>query len=243
MDQTQLMIELSRIQGARFLSVTSATETRMNKTNGKRKAAEKRLNPFHGRVLSVRNSTYQPCYDYGAAVERARAKSETYDGPTEFEVGESWHERVMDANGKPTAFVRHPETERLYFYGRELVKGKTTYIAAEDIPALGDDNLPTGALLYRAGDEIAYDDLSPWMPEYKPSAKQGLSEDEEIKPRTLKIESIRGLKRDGVRKAVAVPIARAEPEAVTRVMAAALSDMPDIDLSTIPERYRNTPAA
>ena len=34
MDQTQLMIELSRIQGARFLSVTSATETRMNKTNG-----------------------------------------------------------------------------------------------------------------------------------------------------------------------------------------------------------------
>jgi len=238
MDTTQLMIELSRIQGARFLSVTSATETRMNKTNGKRKAAEKRLNPFHGRVLSVRNSTYQPCYDYGAAVERARAKSEAFEGDTEFEVGESWHERVMDADGKPTAFVRHPDTEQLYFYGRELNKGKTTYIAAEDIPAIGDDNLPTGEFLARAGDEIDYASLSAWMPTYKPSAKQGLSEDEEIKPRTLKIESIRGLKRDGVRKAVTVNVARTEPEAVTRVMAAALSDMPDIDLSTIPARYR-----
>jgi len=202
------------------------------------------LNPFYGRVLSVRNSTYQPCYDYGAAVERAREKSETFEGDTEFEVGESWHERVMDANGKPTAFVRHPETGRLYFYGRELVKGKTTYIAAEDIPALGDDNIPAkimiraGEFLYLAGEEIAYDDLSAWMPTYKPSAKQGLSEDEEIKPRTLKIESIRGLKRDGVRKAVTINVARNEPEAVTRVLAAALSDMPDIDLSTIPERYR-----
>lgn len=242
MDQTQLMIELSRIQDARFLSITSATETRMNKTNGNRKAAEKRINPFHGRVLSVRNSVYQPCYDYGGAVERAREKSEAFQGDTSFEVGESWHERVMDANGKPTAFVRHPTTEQLYFYGRELTKGNTTYIAAEDIPALGDNNLPTGELLYRAGDEVAYDDFKSYVPTYKPSAKQGLSEDEEIKPRTLKIESIRGIKRDGVRQAVVVPIRHEEPEAVTRVMATALSAMPDIDLASIPERFR-TPAA
>jgi len=234
MDNVQLQILLSRLVGAKFLSLTTATSTKMNKTNGERKAVEKRLNPFHGRLVSVRTSTYQPNYDYGGAVNRAQAKTGVGDGAS-FETGETWYERVRDDQDRMTAFGRHKGNGTLYFVGRELNKGATTYIASHDIMELenAEGSEPTGVVLYHAGDAVPYDAFRQYVPAYKPSAKQGLGDDE-IKARTLKLESIWGIKVNGSREIIDPNPNRVDATEVIRGINNLVAQMPDINLDSIP---------
>ena len=46
MNKNQMVIELSRKIGGQFLGLTTVTEVKMNKTNGERAKATKRINPF-----------------------------------------------------------------------------------------------------------------------------------------------------------------------------------------------------
>jgi len=234
MNQQQMVIELSRTIGGKFLGLTTVTEVKMNKTNGERKAAFKRLNPFDGKVVAVRNSTFQPNYDYAKAVNKAQAKTGNGDGES-FEAGETWYNRIEDAQGRMTPFAEHKTNGSLYFVGRELTKGESTYIANEDIMELSDEigSPETGVTLYFAGDVVPYAAFSSFMPPYKPSAKQGLSESDEIKPRTLKFESIWGMKQGGERETVDPTPTRIAPTEVIRAVNDIMAQMPDINIESI----------
>ncbi len=200
--RTQLQFLLARIAGATFLSIGTATETKMNKTNGLT-GDLKRPNPFWGKVVSIRRSTYIPCYDYDGNVERARFKAAVkgnFEGDIEFEPGETWYQRMIDEKGRRTAFGMHKDTGTLYFAGREMNKGKTTYLALVDIK--NEDN----AIIYRAGEEIPYEAFSQYVPAYKPSAKQGLDAEDEVRARTLKLSSIRSVRHDGETYRIVQPL-------------------------------------
>lgn len=194
--RTQLQILLARIAGAKILSLCTATLTEMNKTNVKKGVplppGGKKDNPFWGKVASVRKSTYQPCYDYGAGVERARFKQAIagqFEGEIEFETGETWYNRVVDAQGRATAFGMHKDTGVFYFASRMLNKGKTTYIALQDIDADG--------VFYPAGATIPYEAFAEFVTPTKPSAKQGLTLETQVNANTLKFSSIRAIKHEG----------------------------------------------
>lgn len=226
-DRTQLQILLSRIVGAKFLSICTATLTEMNKTNLKKgqglPPGGKKENPFYEKVVSVRRSTYMPCYDYDAGVERARQKATLkgeFSGEIEFEPGTTWYNRIIDAQGRATAFGVHKDTGVVFFAAREFHKGKTTYIALVEIS--------DGDIIYPAGSEVPYEAMKEFMPPYKPSAKQGLGEENEVKARTLKIASIRAIRHEGQTYKIVQPLGLpAEEKVVLGVINVHLSQLID----------------
>ena len=122
-----------------------------------------------------------------------------------------------------------------YFVGREIHKGSSTYIANEDImEVLDEEGSPeTGHTLYFAGDIVPYEAFAQWMKPYKPSAKQGLDEKDEIRARTLKFDSIWAIRSGGNREVVDPTPTRIAPLEVIRAVNTIMAQMPDIDLDSI----------
>lgn len=216
---------LAAVRGAKFAGLTTSTETRLNKTNGL-KGDERRTNPFHGLVRSVRNISFLFCYDYEANVERAREK---HGAEGEFRRGTSWHRPIKDENGNRTAFVEHPTTEQKYLYGRTLHKGPTTYVVTDTVEHEG--------VTYNAGDEVPYSVLEPFWPAGRSYANQGLAEGNEIAATCLKLSSVRGMRVNGHRFEIEQPSEVAE---VAQIVVRFLGDMPEVSEDDVPSDMRET---
>lgn len=220
----RLDLVLSRITGAKFAGLTTATETRMNKTNAK-KGDEKRINPFHGKVLSLRNISALLCYDYDGNVERARAKQDK--DPKSWDKGESWMRAITDEKGRLTAFCEHKENGTKYIRLRTLKKGSTTYVAQNRVET-------EGGLIYNAGDSIPFAELEPFWPKGRSYENQGLKPGTEIAATTLKLSSVRGLRINGQRFRVEQPGVSDAAE-VAAVIARFLADMPNVTAADVPQ--------
>ncbi len=225
----RLDLVLARILGAKFAGLTTATETRMNKTNGK-KGDDKRSNPFHGRVLSLRNISALLAYDYDGNVERALAKQ---DKPAEaHRKGDTWYNAITDDKGRLTAFCEHKTNGEKYIRLRTLHKGETTYVARERIET------ESGAV-YNPGDSIPFAELEPFWPKSKPYANQGLDKGTEIAATTLKMSSVRGLRINGQRFRVEQP-GLTEAAEVATVIAGFLDAMPNVTAADVPDSLAQT---
>jgi hypothetical protein len=218
----RLDLVLARLVGAKFAGLTTATETRMNKTNGER-GKEKRSNPFYKRVLSLRNIKAAFCYDYDGNVERALAKQGK--DADEHRKGETWYNAITDDQGRMTAFCEHKQTGEKYIRLRTLHKGETTYIASERIE--------DGDTVYEPGDTIPFAAIKPYFPKSKPYANQGLDKGTEIAATTLKFASVRGLRVNGERFRVEQP-ANNDAAEVAAIIAGFLDSMPTVSAEDIP---------
>jgi hypothetical protein len=216
----RLDLLLARTVGAKFAGLTTATETRMNKTNAK-KGDEKRTNPFYGKVLSLRNISALLNYDYDGNVASALEKQ----GEGEHRKGDTWYNAITDDKGRLTPFCEHKQTGEKYIRLRTLNKGETTYIAVERIK--------DGDTVYEVGDTIPFDALRPFWPKSKPYANQGLKDGNEIMATTLKFSSVRGLRINGERFRVSQ---RNEDAAeVAEIIMGFLDSMPNVSAADIPD--------
>lgn len=218
---------LGAVRGARFAGLTTATETRMNKTNGVRSRKDPNYvrNPFHGLVLSVRNISFLFCYDYEANVERAREK---HGAEGDFRRGTSWHRPIKDEKDRRTPFVEHPTTGVKYVYGRTLHKGPTTYVLTETVEFKGQT--------YEPG-PIDYEVFEQFVPVKRSYANQGLPEGEEIAATCLKLTSVRGMRVNGERFRIEQPN---EIEEIAETLVQFLGDMPEVTEDDIPSNLRET---
>lgn len=220
----RLDLVLARLVGAKFGGMTTATETKtMNKSNGL-KGEDKRLNPFYGKVLSLRNISAQFNYDYDAAVGRARVKQDK--NPEDWQKGETWYRAITDDKGRMTAFGEHKDTGEKYIRCRTLHKGDTTYIARERIE--------TDDTVYNPGDEIPFSELKPFWSKGKSYSNQGLEKGTEIAATTLKLSSVRGLRIDGQRYRIE-QTGLTEAAEVAAIIARFLDGMPDVSAADVPE--------
>lgn len=224
-DRNQLSILLSRISGAKFGGLTTFTETKLRKTNGERSKELKRLNPFFGKVFSLRNISVLFCFDYNGNVARQRVREGKE--ADEWQRGESWHEAVLDENGKLTAFCRHKDNGSIYLRVRVLHKGKTTYIATDRIESEG--------VVYNAGDEVPFEAIEPYYSERRPYANQGVEEGKEIAATTLKFESVRAIRANGQSYNINHGNEQAEVAEVAQVIADFVASLPDVSAADLPQ--------
>jgi len=219
----RLDLTLARLVGAKFAGLTTATDTKMNKTNGL-KGEDKRLNPFYGKVKSLRNISALLCYDYDGNVEKALTKQ---GKPLEsHSKGETWYNSILDSQGRLTAFCEHKTTGEKYIRLRTLKKGQTTYIATEQIQV-------EDGTVYNVGSSIPFSELSPFWPNTRHYLNQGLDAGSEIAATTLKFSSVRGLRVNGERFIVDQS-GTDEVAEVAAVIAGFLIDMPNVSASDIP---------
>lgn len=212
-NQNRLDLLLSRMVGASFLGLTTATVTDMRKTK----------NPFYDKVLSIRNIRAIAAYDYEKNVERAREK--TGQDPQSWGKGTSWMDAILDDQGRLTAFCEHKETKVKYIRVRVTHKGKTTYIAREQIV--------TDDATYEPGSVIPYEAFASFVPEKKSYSNQGLEPGKEIAAVTLKFESVRGLRANGER--FVIDPTTPHHESVEEFISSLFEEMPDPQAQDIPD--------
>lgn len=223
-NMNRLDILLSRLVGAKFGGLTTATDTKMNKTNGM-KGDEKRTNPFHGKVKSVRNISVQFNYDYDGAVDRARVKQDK--SPEDWKKGDTWYNAITDDKGRLTAFCEHKTNGEKYIRIRTLHKGKTTYVVAERIET-------EDGVVYNVGESIPFSELEPFMPKRKAYENQGLEPGTEIAATTLKLTSVRGLRINGQSYEIE-HTKLSEPIEFVQTVARFMVDMPNVSAADIPQ--------
>lgn len=178
------VIEIIRgFVGSTFAGLTTQTNKKLNKSNGQ-KGEDKVLNPFFGKVVSVKNLVGVFNYNYAGNVENARAKAG--DDPSDWDQGESWYDAILDEKGRLTPFGRHKSTGVLYLRLRVLRYGKSEFFASETVEYDG--------VTYNPGDEIPREVLKPFIPKSGGYKNQNLKKGEEIEAITLKFESLRGLR-------------------------------------------------
>lgn len=212
---------LAKTSGAEFAGLTTATETKLNKTNGL-KGDERRSNPFHGLVLSLRNISALFNYDYDGNIAKALGKQDK--DASEHKKGTSWMQNIKDANGKLSPFCEHKTNGTKYLRLRTLHKGKTTYIAKGTI--ITDTNT------YNEGDEIPFSEIKPFFPAKKSYANQGLAKGTEIMATTLKFASVRGLRING--ESYTIVQDDTDTPNVATVIAGFLHDMPNVTAADVP---------
>lgn len=166
MTRQQLADYLFGIQGSSFIGMTVETEPTMRKTG----------NPYAGRVRKINRVNGLVNFYYEEGVLRRLEKAGK--SPDDYKKGESWHEPVLNAEGKLTPLCRHKTkgTEYLRF---QLTKAETpTYLDQND-------------------QEVPVEVLEPFMPEKRAYSNQGLDEGEELKILTYSLDSIRRISVKG----------------------------------------------
>jgi len=213
---------LAAVKGAKFAGLTTATETKLNKTNGL-KGDERRSNPFHGKVLSIRNISALFNYDYDGNVAKALSKQDK--DASEHKKGTSWMRNVLDENGNLSPFCEHKTNETKYLRLRTLHKGNTVYVAKDRI------ELDDGTII-NAGDNIDFESIRPFFPAKKAYSNQGLDKGTEIAATTLKFESVRGLRINGERYVIRQN--ETDAAGVAAVIAGFVHDMPNVTAADVP---------
>lgn len=168
---------VEQIRGAKIAGFTTATVRKMKKT----------ANPFHGKVVSVKNIVGMFNFDYQGNVGNARERAGM--SREDWNKGESWHKPIIDEQGRMTPFCQHKTTGELYFRVRVLKYVRSKFYASERIVHEG--------YAYEPGDEIPRSVLEPFFYASNSYANQGLDKGKEIEIVTLKLDSLRGFRDKG----------------------------------------------
>ena len=143
--------------GSQILSVETKTDARAKKTG----------NPF-GQITKRQTMSIMTGFTYDAGVLRRLAKEGK--SPEDFQKGESWHEAVLDGEGRLTPFARHKGSGELYLRVMHLKNvGETRYFD-------------------QSGSEITREQCEKWLPKKNEYANQGL--EQPLIFLTLKLSSV-----------------------------------------------------
>lgn len=157
---------ISQRAGAMILVFETLTDGRAKKTG----------NPY-GRITKRAKVKGMVNFRYEEGVLRRLEKEGK--SPEEFEKGESWHEVVLDSQGRLTPFCRHKQTGELYIrFMHQETLGETQYFSEK-------------------GDEISAEQAKMFLPKPSGYLNQGL--DQPLIFLTYKLDSIHAVMLDGER--------------------------------------------
>jgi hypothetical protein len=153
--------------GAKIITIEILTDAKLKKTN----------NPFAMPVMKFNklNGMVNFHYDRNVLAQLEREGK----SPEDFKQGESWHEAVLDDNGRLTPFCKHKNTGELYLRFRRL--------ATIGEPFFIDNN----------GKNLTKEEVEPFIPVKKSYGNQGT--DKAIEIMTIKFENVVSVVIDGVK--------------------------------------------
>ena len=132
-------------------------------------------NKYAGRIRKVNKVSGRVNFQYEEGVRRRLEKAGK--NPDDFVGGTSWHEPVK-VEGKMTPLCKHKTKDDYYLRFALENAGTPTYI---------DEN----------GNEVAESELSPFFPEKKSYANQGLDDEDTLKILTYGLDSIESIQIKG----------------------------------------------
>ena len=173
-DRKDLVNLLDNYPKHTFVSIESETIPRINKGT---KLPQLFIDKFNCDVSEVRKVSQFTCMiglDYRHVIEaRLQKEGKSVD---EYEAGETWHEAVPGTKN----LRQHKNTKEIYVW---------LFCVA--------NNTPTSAYYdMRHGIMLDKEELNPYLPKESTPSNQGLTEGNEVIPRTYKLESIRKITID-----------------------------------------------